>query len=72
MKYQLVVVFIAVDSTYFPGRCAEIVGRGGKVVGKLGVLHSEVLSATCLPQLWKWTFNLSCDTYTTCISLENA
>ena len=34
-----------VDSTFFHGRCAEIVGRGGEVVGKLGVLHPEVLSA---------------------------
>ena len=33
------------DSTYFPGRCAEVVGREGEVVGHLGVLHPEVLGA---------------------------
>lgn len=32
------------DSTFFPGRCAEIVARR-KVVGKIGVLHPEVISA---------------------------
>ena len=29
------------DSTYFPGRCAEVCVRG-KVIGKLGVLHPGV------------------------------
>ena len=31
------------DSTYLPGRSAEIVAYG-KVVGRLGVLHPETLS----------------------------
>ena len=33
----------ASDETYFPGRCADIVCRG-EVIGKLGVIHPEVLS----------------------------
>nr|XP_002122110.1 phenylalanine--tRNA ligase beta subunit [Ciona intestinalis] len=33
----------AEDPSYFPGRCAEIYVRG-KAVGKLGVLHPEVIS----------------------------
>ncbi|XP_064385368.1 phenylalanine--tRNA ligase beta subunit-like [Halichondria panicea] len=33
----------AEDSTYFPGRCAEVCVRG-KVIGKLGVLHPGVLT----------------------------
>ena len=37
-------LFLLPDSTFFPGRCAEIVARG-KVVGKIGVLHPEVVSA---------------------------
>ena len=32
------------DPTYFPGRCAEVHARG-KLVGKLGVLHPDVLMA---------------------------
>ena len=32
------------DLTFFPGRCAEINAKG-QVIGKLGVLHPEVLSA---------------------------
>ena len=32
------------DSTFFPGRCAEVHVRG-KVIGRLGVLHPEVLTA---------------------------
>ena len=33
------------DPTFFPGRCAEVVIGGGQVVGKLGVLHPQVLGA---------------------------
>jgi len=33
------------DPTYFPGRCAKIFGPGHCELGKLGVLHPEVLSA---------------------------
>ena len=33
-----------VDSTFFPGRCADVHVRGG-VVGRLGVLHPDVLTA---------------------------
>ncbi len=32
------------DSTYFPGRCAQIVCNGG-VIGKMGVIHPDVLEA---------------------------
>ncbi|TSK67194.1 Phenylalanine--tRNA ligase beta subunit [Bagarius yarrelli] len=32
------------DSTFFPGRCAEIF-FGGKSVGRLGVLHPDVINA---------------------------
>ena len=35
---------VPADPTFFPGRCAEINAKG-KVIGKLGVLHPEVLSA---------------------------
>ncbi|XP_023138992.2 phenylalanine--tRNA ligase beta subunit [Amphiprion ocellaris] len=31
------------DSTFFPGRCAEIIVRG-KTVGRLGVLHPDVIN----------------------------
>ena len=31
------------DPTFFPGRCAEINSKG-VVIGKLGVLHPDVLS----------------------------
>lgn len=39
----LCLIFI-VDETYFPGRCAQILYRG-KVIGLMGVLHPEVISA---------------------------
>lgn len=32
------------DSTFFPGRCAEVVVRG-KAIGTIGVLHPEVIAA---------------------------
>ncbi|GAA6070593.1 phenylalanine--tRNA ligase beta subunit, partial [Tachysurus ichikawai] len=32
------------DSTFFPGRCAEIF-FGGKSIGRLGVLHPDVINA---------------------------
>ncbi|VVC31688.1 Putative DNA-binding domain,B3/B4 tRNA-binding domain,Phenylalanyl-tRNA synthetase, B3/B4,Phenylalanyl- [Cinara cedri] len=32
------------DETYFPGRCAQIIYRG-KVIGLMGVLHPEVITA---------------------------
>ena len=32
------------DSTFFPGRCAEIHAKE-KMIGKLGVLHPDVLTA---------------------------
>lgn len=32
------------DSTFFPGRCAEIL-FGGKSIGRLGVLHPDVVTA---------------------------
>lgn len=32
------------DPAYFPGRCAEIV-HCDKVIGKIGVLHPDVMSA---------------------------
>lgn len=32
------------DSTFFPGRCAEVHVRG-QVIGRLGVLHPEVLTS---------------------------
>ncbi|TMS40101.1 hypothetical protein L596_006523 [Steinernema carpocapsae] len=32
-------------ATYFQGRCAAIVGPGGVVLGRMGILHPEVLSA---------------------------
>jgi len=31
------------DPTYFPGRCAQIICRG-QCIGKIGVLHPEVIS----------------------------
>lgn len=36
-------LFSSIDASYFPRRCAEIVMRGS-VIGKIGVLHPEVLS----------------------------
>lgn len=36
-------IFI-LDETYFPGRCAQIIYRGN-VIGLMGVLHPEVISA---------------------------
>lgn len=39
------------DSTFFPGRCAEIV-VDGEVVGKIGVLHPDVIT--------KFDFTLPC------------
>lgn len=35
--------FCLLDSTFFPGRCAEIFVRG-KSVGRLGVLHPDVIN----------------------------
>ena len=32
------------DSTFFPGRCVDVHVRG-EVVGRLGVLHPDVLTA---------------------------
>ncbi|XP_059053514.1 phenylalanine--tRNA ligase beta subunit [Achroia grisella] len=32
------------DPAYFPGRCAEVV-MGGEVIGKIGVIHPNVLAA---------------------------
>nr|KAG5691848.1 hypothetical protein BaRGS_033452 [Batillaria attramentaria] len=39
------------DATYFPGRCAEVVVRG-QVIGKLGVLHPDVVT--------KFELNMPC------------
>lgn len=36
-------LFSPVDSTFFPGRCAEIFVRG-ESVGRLGVLHPDVIT----------------------------
>ncbi|VDK71367.1 unnamed protein product [Cylicostephanus goldi] len=33
------------DPTFFPGRCASIIGPGNAVIGVLGVLHPEVITA---------------------------
>jgi phenylalanyl-tRNA synthetase beta chain len=33
-----------VDDTFFPGRCAQIFYRG-HIIGSMGVLHPEVLTA---------------------------
>lgn len=35
--------FYFLDPTFFPGACAEVVAYG-KVVGKIGLLHPEVLA----------------------------
>lgn len=35
--------FFLSDSTFFPGRCAEIFVHG-KSVGRLGVLHPDVIN----------------------------
>lgn len=37
-------LFFTVDPTFFHGRCAEVHAKG-KVIGKLGVLHPDVLTA---------------------------
>ena len=37
-------VYFALDSTFFPGRCAEV-RVGEKVIGRLGVLHPDVITA---------------------------
>nr|XP_006815108.1 PREDICTED: phenylalanine--tRNA ligase beta subunit-like [Saccoglossus kowalevskii] len=42
------------DATYFPGRCAEIVVYGN-VIGKLGVLHPDVIT--------KFELSLPCSTF---------
>uniref|UniRef100_A0A914X3S7 Phenylalanine--tRNA ligase beta subunit n=1 Tax=Plectus sambesii TaxID=2011161 RepID=A0A914X3S7_9BILA len=33
------------DPTYFPGRCAEVVGPKDVPIGKLGIIHPDVLTA---------------------------
>ncbi|VDL86095.1 unnamed protein product [Nippostrongylus brasiliensis] len=33
------------NPTFFPGRCASIIGPGGVVLGVLGVLHPEVITS---------------------------
>jgi len=35
---------LILDETYFPGRCAQIIYKG-KIVGLMGVLHAEVVTA---------------------------
>lgn len=37
------IAIIISDATYFPGRAAEVVLRGN-VIGKIGVLHPEVIT----------------------------
>lgn len=37
-------MFVYSDPAYFPGRCAEVI-RGDKVIGKIGVIHPNVLTA---------------------------
>lgn len=37
-------LFFFTDDTYFPDRCAKIIYRGN-VIGLMGVLHPEVLTA---------------------------
>ena len=44
------VMFVS-DPTYFPGRCADIIVKG-KSIGRLGVLHPDVIS--------KFELNLPC------------
>lgn len=48
MKLYNSVIFISkyfiVDETYFPGRCAQII-YCGSVIGLMGVLHPEVITA---------------------------
>lgn len=41
----MLLFFPLADATFFPGRCAEVKAAGDKIVGKLGVLHPEVLGA---------------------------
>ncbi len=43
--------FVLLDTTYFPGRCAEIMVRG-QAIGKIGVLHPEVIQ--------KFDLNMPC------------
>ena len=43
--------FDITDPTYFPGRCADIIVKG-KSVGRLGVLHPDVIT--------KFELNLPC------------
>lgn len=38
------VLFNVLDAAYFPGRCAEVT-LNGNVIGKIGVLHPDVLTA---------------------------
>lgn len=45
-KYYLLFIFI--DDTFFPKRAAEILWRGNRI-GKIGVLHPEVINAFDLP-----------------------
>uniref|UniRef100_A0A8R1E4C9 tRNA_synthFbeta domain-containing protein n=1 Tax=Caenorhabditis japonica TaxID=281687 RepID=A0A8R1E4C9_CAEJA len=33
------------DPTYFPGRCAKIVGPKGVILGYIGALHPEVITS---------------------------
>ncbi|KAI0238843.1 Phenylalanine--tRNA ligase beta subunit [Lamellibrachia satsuma] len=42
------------DRAYFPGRCAEVMFRG-RSIGKIGILHPEVIS--------KFELNLPCSTF---------
>ena len=37
-------IHMVLDSTYFPGRCAEVYVHGN-LIGRLGVLHPDVITS---------------------------
>ncbi len=38
------ILFFYSDATYFDGRCAMIVGPNGEDLGRVGVIHPEVVT----------------------------
>lgn len=44
MTFKVIHVTIITDSTYFPGRCADVFVQD-KLIGKVGVVHPDVITA---------------------------
>lgn len=44
LSVLLIIIYIVSDPAYFPGRCAEVLLHN-QVIGKIGVIHPNVLNA---------------------------